>query len=69
VPWMSVPRFSATSASTLDHVNCPPYNLSVKIRGAETCYLNAMIHDAELGVNFLNLFKNGVFARIFQQKG
>jgi hypothetical protein len=46
----------ATSASSLDRMDRPPYNLGAKIRGAESCYLGAMIHCSELGVYFLKSF-------------
>jgi hypothetical protein len=45
------------------------FNLDAKIRGAETCYLGVMVHDAELGVFFLNLSKRDVFTNFFEKKG
>jgi hypothetical protein len=68
-PRIWAPRFSAASASTLDHVNCPPYNLGAKIHGAETCYLGAMVHGAELGVYFLKSFQKGCTYENLSTKG
>jgi hypothetical protein len=60
---------SATSASTLDHMDRPPYNVGAKMCGAEMCYLGAMIHDAELRVYFLKSFQNGCICEILLPKG
>jgi hypothetical protein len=51
----------ATSVSTLDHVNHQCYNLVAKIRGGQMCYVDAMVHDVEIGIHFLKIFPKGVY--------
>jgi hypothetical protein len=49
---------STTSAATFAHTVRRPYTLGAEIHGAETCYLGATVHDAEVRVHFLKSFQN-----------
>jgi hypothetical protein len=53
----------ATSASTSDHVDRPPINLS-----GETCHLSASYGGAELRIHFLKYFRWGVSLKIFRKE-
>jgi hypothetical protein len=44
-------------------------DLGAKIRGAETCYLGAIVHGAELRVYFLKSFQKGCTCENLSTKG
>jgi hypothetical protein len=50
----------ATSTATFAHVGRESYTLGAEIHDAETCYLGAMVHGAELGVHFFEIFPKRV---------
>jgi hypothetical protein len=77
-PQIRAPRVGATdqgaepgttSAATSCHAGSAASHLGAKIHGAETCYLGAARHDAELRVHFPNSFQQGSNCEILSQKG
>jgi hypothetical protein len=59
----------ATSAATSCHAGSAASHLGAKIHGAETCYLGAARHSAELRVHFPNSFQQGSNCELLSQKG
>jgi hypothetical protein len=45
------------------------FNLSAKIHGAETCYLDATVHGAELRAHFLKSFQKRCICENLSTKG
>jgi hypothetical protein len=58
----------ATSAATSCHAGSAASHLGTKIHGAETCYLGAARHGAELRVHFPNSFQQGSNCEILRKR-